>query len=217
MSSAEGCVVAVFAKAVAPGAVKTRLIGQLGATGAARLHVALVRQALRTALEAGVGRVELWTTQADNVLRDLATDSGIAVRLQCPGDLGQRMAHAFDELLRIAAHVILIGSDCPSRSAQDLRETAALLNRGYDAVLGPTEDGGYHLIGLNRVQPSLFTNIEWSTPSVIRHTRARLHALALRWFELPLRWDVDRPEDLARLREDSVHAALIEAAGDVRA
>src|SRR5690348_5445774 len=114
MNNDSGCVVVVFARAAAPGAVKTRLIAQLGAAGAAELHLALVRQALRTALDASVGCVQLWTTDADDVLLDLAIGLDVGLRLQSPGDLGQRMAHAFDELLRIAGHVILLGSDCPS-------------------------------------------------------------------------------------------------------
>jgi glycosyltransferase A (GT-A) superfamily protein (DUF2064 family) len=75
-------------------------------------------------------------------------------------------------------------------------------------VVGPTEDGGYHLIALNRVLPPVFIDIDWSTPSVLQQTRARLRTLRLRWHELPLRWDVDRPEDLARLRADPRHAML---------
>jgi rSAM/selenodomain-associated transferase 1 len=217
MMSDSGCVIAVFAKAAVPGAVKTRLSPQIGADGAARLHVALVRQALQTALAAQLGSVQLWSTAEDSALRDLAGRLDVDLRLQAGGDLGQRMSHTFAELLSRTSWVILVGSDCPSRGAQDFRDASVQLASGCDAVLGPTEDGGYHLIALNRVMPSVFTGIDWSTSSVLEQTRARLRALRVRWHELPLRWDVDRPEDLARLRADPLHAMLVAEADGTRA
>ena len=69
-----------------------------------------------------------------------------------------------------------------------------------DAVLAPAEDGGYPLIGLARVSSSLFEGVDWSTAAVMTQTRDRLSALGWRWRELRILWDVDRPEDLARLR-----------------
>jgi hypothetical protein len=208
MTSDNACVIVVFAKAAAAGSVKTRLIPQLGAAGAARLHLALVRQALYTALAARVGRVQLWCDDADAGLAQLAMELEVELCLQCAGDLGERMAHTFRVLMPQASRVILVGSDCPSRSEQDFRDAGAQLARGSDAVLGPTEDGGYHLIGLQSVQPGLFIDIDWSTTRVMGQTRARLHAAALRWHELPMRWDVDRPADLARLLADPLYAHL---------
>jgi rSAM/selenodomain-associated transferase 1 len=208
MTSDSGCVIAVFAKAAVSGAVKTRLIPQIGAKGAARLHLALVRQALQTALEAQIGRVQLWSTAEDSGLSDIAGTLDVDLRLQVGGDLGQRMSQTFAKLLSRPRPVILVGSDCPSRCTQDFREASLQLAAGCAAVLGPTEDGGYHLIALSRVLPSVFTGIDWSTPSVLEQTRARLRALRVRWHELPLRWDVDRPEDLTRLRADPRYAML---------
>jgi rSAM/selenodomain-associated transferase 1 len=208
MTSDNGCVIAVFAKAALPGAVKTRLIPQIGADGAARLHLALVRQALQTALAAQIGCVQLWSTAGDSALIDIATTLDVDLRLQAGGDLGQRMSHTFAELLARLPSAIVVGSDCPSRCAQDFRDASVQLASGCDAVLGPTEDGGYHLIALNRMMPSVFTEIDWSTPAVLEQTRARLRALRVRRHELPLRWDVDRAEDLARLRADPRYAML---------
>ena len=61
----------------------------------------------------------------------------------------------------------------------ELGDTAAQLAAGCDAVLGPTEDGGYHLIALNRVRPSVFADIQWSTPSVTGQRRV-LRSMKLR-------------------------------------
>jgi rSAM/selenodomain-associated transferase 1 len=211
MTRDSGCEIAVFAKAPVAGRTKTRLIPLLGPGGAARLHCALLQQALETALEADIGSVLLWCTEDDPTLNDLAATLRVPMQRQCAGDLGQRMSHTFADLLPRVASAILVGSDCPVRSALDFREAGKHLMSGCDAVLGPTEDGGYHLIGLRSVQPALFTEIDWSTPAVMEQTRRRMRALDLSWHELAMRWDVDRPEDLARLRADPHLAPLARA------
>jgi glycosyltransferase A (GT-A) superfamily protein (DUF2064 family) len=94
---------------------------------------------------------------------------------------------------------LIMGSDCISLCPADIREAAAALERGADAVLGPAEDGGYVLLGLARASPALFNGIAWGGDRVLVDTRTRLRQLGWRWHELPVRWDVDRPEDLARL------------------
>jgi hypothetical protein len=105
---------------------------------------------------------------------------------------------AFRRGLRSHARVVLMGSDCPALTAGDVRRAARLL-RGCDAVIAPAEDGGYPLIGLARNSPILFAGVAWSTAAVMEQTRERLSMLGWRWRELRTVWDVDRPEDLARL------------------
>jgi rSAM/selenodomain-associated transferase 1 len=194
----------VFAKAPVPGEVKTRLIPALGAAGAAALHERLTDGALATAAAAGVGPVELCCAPDTShpALAALARTHGATLAEQGAGDLGGRMHAAFRRALAGAPAAIVIGCDCPALTAQHLRAAAAALARGADAVLAPAEDGGYVLIGLARAEPSLFAGIAWGGPDVLERTRARLAALAWRWQELETLWDVDRPEDLARLPRD---------------
>ena len=97
--------------------------------------------------------------------------------------------------------VLIIGTDCPALDADRLHLAAATL-RNYDAVVIPAEDGGYVLIGLRKPQPALFTGMQWSTETVMAETRQRLQSLPLSWRELPTLWDIDRPEDLERLRRE---------------
>ena len=66
----------------------------------------------------------------------------------------------------------------------------------------PVEDGGYVLIGTRQPQPGLFDHMTWSTETVMAETRRRLARLSLAWREPALLWDVDRPEDVVRLREN---------------
>ena len=180
----------VFAKAPVPGKAKTRLVPALGEWGAARLHERLTRHAVRTALAAGCGRVEIHGTRRHSFFDSL----GLSFRVQRGRDLGERMHHALGR----NPGAILIGTDCPALTAADLRRAARLLCGGYEAVLAPAEDGGYALIALRRVAPEIFRNIAWGTSSVYEETVKRL--ASYRWRALRTVWDVDRPEDLPRLR-----------------
>ena len=205
---APSTLIAVFAKAPHAGRVKTRLAAAIGADEAARLHARLVERTIATALEAECGVVELHGAPGGNsLLRAIAERRAIRLRPQAQGDIGRRMHEAFRHGLRKHARMILIGTDCPALAAADLRRADRWL-RSCDAVLVPAEDGGYPLIGLARVSPRLFEGIVWSTASVMAETRERLRALGWRWRELRTLWDVDRPEDLARLRASRLAAWL---------
>ena len=111
------------------------------------------------------------------------------------------MYRAFKRVLRRHPYAVLIGSDCPALRPADLRAAARVLREGADAVFAPAEDGGYPLIGLRRVSRRLFDGIPWGDPQVLARTRRRLKSLGWRWQELRTLWDVDRPEDVARLRK----------------
>lgn len=191
----------VFTKAPRPGAVKTRLIPLLDEQGAAALHAQLVKRTLRTARSARVGPVELHCAPDcdDPFLRFCSGSYGVPLIPQSAGDLGMRMAHAFEQALAHAARAILIGTDCPALAARHLRAAHSLLVAGEDAVFTPTEDGGYALIGLTRCDQRLFTGVTWGESAVMKQTRDRLAALGWRWQELETLWDVDRPQDYQRL------------------
>lgn len=190
--------VAVLAKAPIPGLAKTRLIPALGAPGAARLQRQFMRAAVHKACAAGLGAVTLWCTPdaRHRSFRALQRATGIACRAQPEGDLGQRMHAAFD---CARAPLVLIGTDCPALLALHLRLAASALLDGDDVVVCPAEDGGYVLIGLREPQAALFDGMRWSSAEVMAQTRARARSLHLRLRELETLWDVDLPEDLARL------------------
>ena len=198
------CHLIVFARAPVPGRVKTRLIPSIGTAGAAALHEQLVLHILSTATDAKVGFVDLWCAPSSkhSFFLQCARKFEISLFNQIEGDLGSRMAQAFHETLKKAPQALLIGSDCPSLTADDLRKAADVLRHGIDAVIGPAEDGGYVLIGLRQYTPDLFTRISWGTGSVLDQTRTRLRGLGWKWHELPERWDVDRAEDVERLKRE---------------
>jgi len=195
--------VIVFARAPVPGQSKTRLIPHLGAEGAARLHAALIERSLETARAAGLGSVELCCTPdaSHGFFLSCAERYGVVLTAQSPGSLGTRMSAAFERVVPEAGPALLIGTDCPALGSGHLRDAAAALAAGNDAVLVPAEDGGYVLVGLARPSPRAFEDIEWGGADVLRDTRARFATLGWRWHELAELWDVDRPADLARLEE----------------
>jgi hypothetical protein len=191
------CAVIVFAKAPQAGFAKTRLIAALGAEGAAQLAERLLHATLEHAIEANVGPVELCVAPdcTHPAFVAAARPRSIAVTEQGDGDLGERMARAFERVLSMHERALLVGTDIPRLDAPYLRAAAAALNDS-DAVLGPAADGGYALVGLRRPAPGLFTGMRWSHSQVMDHTRERLAALGLRHVELPLLHDVDEPADL---------------------
>ncbi len=193
----------VFAKAPIPGTVKTRLIPSLGSENSARLHASLVHRTLSMAVNSRVGGTELWCAPDSThvFFQEMEAGFGVALRLQQGDDLGQRMAFAFNRVLSEASSAILVGSDYPDLSRADLRKAAKILEGGCEVVLGPADDGGYVLIGLSRPAPELFVDMPWGTDTVLDMTRERLRRQGRRWRELPVRHDLDRPEDLGYLRE----------------
>jgi rSAM/selenodomain-associated transferase 1 len=188
----------IFAKPARPGLVKTRLAGRYGELGAAQLYRMMLRETLQK-LE-GLAPVEFWVApgRLDFFLRDRARAHGAGLASQHGRDLGERMHRAFNATLKSANWAVIIGGDCVSLRRSDLDLACASLEHGRDAVLGPAEDGGYVLLGLRRVEGSLFRGVPWGGPRVLKYTRRRLAALNYRWSELPLRWDVDRPADVRR-------------------
>ena len=192
--------VAVFAKAPVAGGVKTRLVPPLAADEAAALHQWLVRRALRTALRSGARAVSLWCAPscAHPFFSACERDFGVTLHDQSGPGLGERMASAFAALIRDVP-VLLIGSDCPALTETDLQDAAVALATNA-VVLQPAEDGGYVLVGQRRYHPEMFTGIDWGDASVMHATRQRLSESGIAWLEMPVLWDVDRPEDYHRLR-----------------
>jgi rSAM/selenodomain-associated transferase 1 len=184
----------LFAKAPVAGRVKTRLAPLLGAAGAAELHRAFVSDMLELlAGLAGIAGMELHT--------DTPTDAWlyapVAGKLQCAGNLGQRMFHALNAAL-VQGHprAMVVGSDAPTLPRKHLE---MLLDSAADVAFGPCEDGGYYAISCRRVHPAMFHGVDWSTAGVLAASERAARACGLTvergapWF------DVDEPPDLARL------------------
>ncbi len=200
------CRIVIFAKAPLAGFAKTRLISALGAEGAADLAHKLLDLAIRQALDAAVGSVELCMTPADSdAWKDVAIPAGVTCSAQGEGDLGERLARASERVISAGDCLILTGTDCPALDAQCLRQMAQDLDAA-DAVMVPTADGGYAALALKEFHPSLFSAIAWSTDTVALQTRRRIAALGWSLRELPMLHDIDQPNDLHWLPADLAQA-----------
>jgi uncharacterized protein len=206
----EAAGIAVFAKAPVPGRVKTRLAGLLGERGAADLHAALVRRTLATAVASGVGEVELWCAPDDRheFFARCAGEFGTRLRVQAGADLGSRMAAAFDDAFRRCRGLVLVGSDCAALTTAGFACAAAAL-ADHDIAIAPAEDGGYVLVAMSRPVPEIFAAIDWGGAAVMRQTRERIAHAGIDWKELATSWDVDRPEDYARLEREGLLAEVL--------
>jgi rSAM/selenodomain-associated transferase 1 len=201
-------VLMIFCKAPISGQVKTRLIPELTAEQAAELHVELSTKTLQRATIGNLCPVQLWCapTLDHPFFSESATTYRLILKQQQGADLGERMHHAFCSALADYSHALLMGCDCPSLTGQDLEQALMALTQENEVVLAPAEDGGYVLIGLNRPQPELFTDMPWGTAQVLEQTRNRIEYGQLRRYELSEQWDVDTPEDLERYRADRAHS-----------
>lgn len=191
-----------FAKWPQGGRVKTRLMPALGERGALSAHLALTGAVLGNLQATGLPLAFWWDRAApakhegDELLRRLQ-NLGIPQGVQTGTDLGERMTRALSGGLEHYERVVIVGSDCPSVDPDYVHQAVAELEEN-DLVLGPSEDGGYVLIGARRVVPGLLADINWGTEQVRQQTLARAQALGLSCTCLPERWDVDEPEDWQR-------------------
>ncbi len=200
MSQTLDTLILLFAKPPVAGKVKTRLMPAVGAEGACRMHRRLLQHTVQQVNRADIPAV-LWA--ADNPQHPAFNGidlTGWQRELQSEGDLGARMLTAATAGLKQAQKILLIGSDCLLLDKSVFEQVAVALD-DKPVVFVPAEDGGYVLLGLTKVVPSLFKQIDWGTPHVLAQSRQYLQQEGVEWAELPELWDIDRPEDLVRLQQ----------------
>ena len=195
--------VLVFTRTPVPGQVKTRLIPAIGAARAANLHRAMLWRTVATAVEARIGPVGLWCIPASEhpYLAEIQREFGLELYLQKGADLGERMHLALGSQAGQSGGAVLVGSDCPFLEARDLQQAADALRDGCDAVIGPSRDGGYYLIGVRQSDWQAFSGIPWGSGQVLAATLEKFRDLGWQWRELTTRSDVDRPVDLEALAD----------------
>lgn len=194
--------IALMTRAPVEGEVKTRLAAAIGPAQALQVHLELLAATLDAATRLPLAPVSIRVAGDPRhpLLAKLARRRALRLHRQGDGDLGERMAAVFDQVLRQAGFCVLIGSDCPPLTAEYLNDACAALAAGRDLVLGPAEDGGYVLIGLRAPQPALFEAMPWGSARVAERTLAAARASGLDCHRLPVLWDLDRVEDLRRYR-----------------
>lgn len=193
----------IFAREPLPGSVKTRLAASLGDRAAAELYETMLQDVLKSVRQLNnVNTVVYWACEADS-LPMLAERYQCCARRQSPGDLGQRMQGAFEEMFANGCELCcIIGSDAPDLPLPYIQEAYLLLEtQKANVVFGPCKDGGYYLLGLRQVWPQLFMNIPWSSASVLEHSLAAARDAGLMAALLPEWQDIDTLEDLQAFQE----------------
>lgn len=195
----------LFMRYPEPGQVKTRLASVLGKQRAARVYEKLARTSLGVASDFAASRrdVELFVFFSP---RERSTE--MAERFPGPwhllpqwGDhLGERMGNAIEQLMGMGfRHIVLAGTDLAHPAVEDYDAAFQRLEEGR-IPLGPASDGGFYLIGLDRVCRAPFAPPTWGRGKILERTRRLLEAEGLQAVELHTKQDVDRAEDLACLQ-----------------
>lgn len=195
----------VMVKAPRAGAVKTRLVPPLSGPEAAELAACFARDTLACA-RAAVNEVIVAYAPSDGraQLELLFPSSGLHWLEQRGEGLGTRLEAAVAHADALGySPVVVIGADSPTLPPSFIARAIDVLAAGEaDIALGPTDDGGYYLVGLRRPERNLFRNVAWSTPHAYRQTADNAARAGLRTLELPSWYDVDTPADLLRLRDE---------------
>ena len=195
------CGLVVFVKNPVAGKVKTRLAASIGKEKALDTYLELIAITART-VEHSEGQSYIYFSQS--IDKDIWPSDKAEYRIQSGKNLGDRMLNAFMEVGSAHEKVIIIGSDCPDLSAAILSEAIHSLEH-VDTVIGPSEDGGYYLLGTKYFDQTLISDIAWSTSSVYAQTLDRVIRLNQSLKILPLLNDIDTLDDLEKWKS-VVHA-----------
>ena len=198
-----------MAKASAPGRAKTRLVPPLSFDEAAALNTAFLRDvadnvllaARQSAAHAGIAAYAAYgPTGSEAFFRDILPAAVGLIEAWLP-NFGDCLFHTIEQVFaRGHASAVVLNSDSPTLPTAILIETAEALARPGDrAVLGPSNDGGYYLLGLKSARRRLFDDIAWSTERVAEQTLERAREIDLDVHRLPVWYDVDDIEGLGRL------------------
>lgn len=212
-------VVYVFAKPPVAGAVKTRLGQSVGNPVAAEFAKAFFQDTWARLSREHSGPLVLATplhgsdaidaTSVHNAAIEVSSlgfplSGNVSVWDQGWGDLGQRMARALVQGLQLAEFATIIGSDVPHFPENVLaRAEHALLT--HDVVLGPSEDGGFYLIGARRFAPGILDRLPWSQSHTLLATQQRLDTLRFTTATVDRCFDIDDLSDLLSLKSRLEH------------
>lgn len=201
-TSSDGTCLIVFAKPPAEGTVKTRLVPPLTPLQAADLYRRFLYDSLEQ-YDRLDSPVRIYFGEGD-IPADLPRMTvPMSIHRQEGEGLGRRMANAFLESFSAGFNAaIIIGTDHPTLPDEFLNLAFDALADPMHTVIGPSEDGGYYLLGMNHFYPVVFKNMDYSHPDVFDQTIDRIGRTNAGITVLPTWYDVDTPEELRQLQRD---------------
>jgi rSAM/selenodomain-associated transferase 1 len=195
-------------KAPQAGQVKTRLVPPLTSDEAAELNKSFLRDTTSTISNATMTNsacgIAVYTPVGTESVYDDILPPDFVLLPQRGESFGERLYFAAEDLFKCGFEsVCLIDSDSPTVTAKSFSKAIDLLSSGGDhVVLGPSDDGGYYLIGLNKLHRELFEQVDWSTDVVLDQTIQRAREIGLGVKLLPPGYDVDDAGSLRRLCDE---------------
>jgi rSAM/selenodomain-associated transferase 1 len=184
----------VFVRKPEAGKVKTRLAKDIGNEAALSVYLRLLEHTKECVFACEADKL-IWTDEPW-IDPDFWPEEQFQFHSQKGIDLGEKMKNAFDFHFEQAYEkLLIIGSDCPELQSGILYSAFKLLDT-FDAVLGPSLDGGYYLLGLKRPNPALFSEISWSTENVFIQTIERILSSGLQVIQINPLPDIDELNDL---------------------
>ena len=176
------------------GKVKTRLAQAIGDKKALSIYNKLLLHTMQTTEKLACDLFVFYDTTIND--DDIWKNTVYNKKIQVGNNLGERMKNAFHELFNLGyKNCIIIGSDLFDLQAKHIEEAFDKLEK-KDVVIGPAEDGGYYLLGLKKMLPTLFLNKKWGTKTVLEDTLKDLSTFSID-FTATLN-DIDTIEDLEK-------------------
>lgn len=187
----------VFARQPVPGKAKTRLARHCGDKIAANIASYLLKETVSLAASVWQGPIALycWPDPEHELFKELSGEYGLSLATQCAGSLGDKMYTALQNECSHHGAAAVMGTDVPHCPGQVLNEAYTLLSAGK-SVIGPTNDGGYYFLGIQKPDNRFFKNINWGSDSVYSDTLARAEETGISFNKLPVVRDIDDWQDL---------------------
>lgn len=188
----------IFVKNPVAGKVKTRLAKSIGDEKALEIYEHLLDITRKAAEGVDCTRHLFYSDEIES--DDWSLDK-FNKHLQSGDGLGEKMKNAFHHIFTLGAkRVIIIGSDCPGITSEIVQDAFASLQE-KDVCIGPAKDGGYYLLGMQKLHNPLFEDKQWSTDSVFEDTIVDLMENRLSYARLPQLSDVDTIYDLHLMKD----------------
>lgn len=176
------------------GKVKTRLAATIGDAKAFSIYLLLSEHTRSITQKLGVSKALYYSNHIDQ--NDGWPNDKYRKYVQAGSDLGEKMEHAFcNGFAEGFKSICIIGTDC-------LELKSSIINEGFrrllthDVVIGPANDGGYYLLGMNYLHSTLFRNKTWSTERVLADTLHDINLQGLSCWQLQPLCDIDEEKDL---------------------
>jgi len=184
----------IFTKNPELGKCKTRLAETIGDNSALEIYKYLLKHTATVAKQISADRYVFYSETIQK--NDVWDETIFRKKLQTKGDLGVKMENAFIDLFQMGYEkVIIIGSDLLDLKPQHITLAFDALNT-TNVVIGPADDGGYYLLGLSKMNESIFIDKPWSTSILLEETLKELQENNVPFTTLETLNDIDTFEDL---------------------